>query len=182
MGAFCSYFYGLFRQTNEYEVISNNNNNIVSNSPNTHRPSSNTDGHTYQMAPYQAHPINSSVSPVYGNRGHNDVNNVLYDPTSTPITTQLSYQQPKVGFFIQYELKDTIGVGSTSKCYSCTRKSDGKEFAAKVIDKKEIEAQYSGMLDQCTIEIKVIILHVTVCEHTVSVLIILFIMYRYSNL
>jgi serine/threonine protein kinase len=104
-------------------------------------------------APYQAHPINTTVSPAYSIRSSPD-----YDDKSNiaPVTTYPSYQQPRQGFFIKYDLREEIGVGSTSKCYSCTRKSDAKVFACKVIDKRQIESQYSGMLDQCTIEIKVL--------------------------
>eukprot|EP01033_Poteriospumella_lacustris_P019365 gene19365-14007_t len=59
-------------------------------------------------------------------------------------------------FHTKYELKEEIGVGSTSKCYKCARKSDGKEFACKVIDKRQVEMKFSGLLDQFNIEIKVL--------------------------
>jgi hypothetical protein len=47
---------------------------------------------------------------------------------SSSLTTQ-----SKSAFFAKYELRDEIGVGSTSKCYKCVRKADGTEFACKVI-------------------------------------------------
>lgn len=64
---------------------------------------------------------------------------------------------PKSSFNIDYELKEEIGVGSTSKCFRCVRKSDGKEFACKVIDKRHVEAKFNGsLLDQFFVEIKVL--------------------------
>jgi serine/threonine protein kinase len=57
---------------------------------------------------------------------------------------------------MKYELKDEMGVGSTSKCYRCIRKSDGQEFACKVIDKRQVEMKFSGLLDQFYVEIKVL--------------------------
>jgi serine/threonine protein kinase len=56
----------------------------------------------------------------------------------------------------KYELRDEIGVGSTSKCYKCIRKADGREFACKVIDKRQVEMKFSGLLDQFYVEIKVL--------------------------
>ena len=60
------------------------------------------------------------------------------------------------GFFYKYELKDEIGVGSTSKCFRCVRKADGMVFACKVIDKSNIEAKFTGLLGQFLTEIKVL--------------------------
>jgi serine/threonine protein kinase len=73
-----------------------------------------------------------------------------------PVATGPRISTMKSGFFIEYELRDEIGVGSTSKCYRCFRKSDGKEFAAKVIDKRQIDAKFSGLLDQFYVEIQVL--------------------------
>lgn len=73
--------------------------------------------------------------------------------TTTPIGGGNS---SKVTFHNKYELKEEVGVGSTSKCYKCCRKSDGKEFACKVIDKRQVEMKFSGLLDQFNIEIKVL--------------------------
>lgn len=70
-----------------------------------------------------------------------------------------SYSQPsRTGFYSKYDLGDEIGSGSTSKCYYCTRKSDGKKFACKIIDKSHIEANFNSLLDQCAVEIKVFFL------------------------
>ena len=68
-----------------------------------------------------------------------------------PAKTQLN----RSGFFIKYELKEEIGVGSTSKCYRCSRKSDGQNFACKVIDKRQVEVKFTGLLDQFFVEINV---------------------------
>lgn len=62
----------------------------------------------------------------------------------------------KAIFFSKYDLRDEIGVGSTSKCYKCVRKADGKAFACKVIDKRQVELKFSGLLDQFFVEIKVL--------------------------
>ena len=67
-----------------------------------------------------------------------------------------SVAYPKSGFMAEYELKEEIGVGSTSKCFRCLRKIDGKEFACKVIDKRHVEAKFNGLLDQFFVEIKVL--------------------------
>ena len=72
----------------------------------------------------------------------------------------ISSVKPKQGsgaaFSTKYDLRDEVGVGSTSKCYKCIRKSDGKEFACKVIDKRNVEMKFSGLLDQFFVEIKVL--------------------------
>ena len=62
----------------------------------------------------------------------------------------------RTGFFLKYDLKEEIGVGSTSKCFRCVRKSDGQSFACKVIDKKQVELKFNGLLDQFFVEIKVL--------------------------
>lgn len=51
---------------------------------------------------------------------------------------------------------EEIGVGSTSTCHRCVRKSDGKDFACKVIDKQEIEEKFQGLLDQFNLEVKIL--------------------------
>jgi hypothetical protein len=65
-------------------------------------------------------------------------------------------QVPKATFYMNYELRDEIGVGSTSKCYRCVRKADGTEYACKVIDKRQVEMKFSGLLDQFFVEIRVL--------------------------
>lgn len=57
---------------------------------------------------------------------------------------------------MNYELRDEIGVGSTSKCYKCVKKSDGTEWACKVIDKRQVEMKFSGLLEQFFVEIRVL--------------------------
>lgn len=56
----------------------------------------------------------------------------------------------------KYDLMEEIGVGSTSTCHRCVRKSDGKDFACKVIDKQEIEEKFQGLLDQFNLEVKIL--------------------------
>ena len=72
------------------------------------------------------------------------------------IPQQNTAMQANAGFFLKYDLKEEIGNGSTSKCYKCIRKKDKKEFASKIIDKRQVEAQFSGLLDQFFVEIKVL--------------------------
>lgn len=59
-------------------------------------------------------------------------------------------------FFVNYDLKEIIGYGSTSEVHRCLRKSDGKEFACKLVDKGQMEKKFSGLLDQFYVEIKVL--------------------------
>ena len=71
-------------------------------------------------------------------------------------SAELSSNGLRTDFDEKFLLQDVIGTGSTSVCYKSIRKSDGKEFACKVIDKKQIEMKFSGLLDQFYIEIKVL--------------------------
>lgn len=59
-------------------------------------------------------------------------------------------------FFKKYDLKAVIGIGSTGTCHRCRRKSDGQEFACKIIDKRQIEVKFTGLLDQFYVEIRVL--------------------------
>lgn len=59
-------------------------------------------------------------------------------------------------FFKKYDLKEVIGVGSTGTCHRCKRKSDSKDFACKIIDKRQIEVKFTGLLDQFYVEIRVL--------------------------
>ncbi|GBG32510.1 Protein kinase, putative [Hondaea fermentalgiana] len=45
-------------------------------------------------------------------------------------------------FASRYEVHEIIGHGSSSKCYHCTRRSDGRDFAVKVIDFGSLSLQY----------------------------------------
>lgn len=62
----------------------------------------------------------------------------------------------KAGFFITYDLKEVLGVGSTSTCHRCVRKVDSKPFACKVIDKRQIELKFTGLLEQFYTEVRVL--------------------------
>ncbi|GAB5034263.1 camk camk1 protein kinase [Nannochloropsis oceanica] len=62
-----------------------------------------------------------------------------------------------VCFHVKYELKDVIGVGSTSTVYRCVEKrGEGREFACKIIDKRMVESRFRGLLDQFQLEIGVL--------------------------
>ena len=84
--------------------------------------------------------------------GYNATTNMNIPAPSFSKQKQSSVSQ----FSTKYDLRDEIGVGSTSKCYKCIRKFDGKEFACKVIDKRNVEMKFSGLLDQFFVEIKVL--------------------------
>jgi len=107
--------------------------------------------------------VDNVAVPRRGNSGMSDGGGVSSASgiRSIPSSSQQQQQQnrfpqPKAGFFINYELKDVIGYGSTSTCHRCVRKSDKTEFACKVIDKRQVEAKFSGLLDQFYVEIKVL--------------------------
>lgn len=94
-------------------------------------------------------PTASIAMPIQG--GTN--NNTSSTSTTSYATTSSSN---KSAFYMSYELKEEMGVGSTSKCYRCIRKSDNKEFACKVIDKRQVEMKFSGLLEQFYVEINVL--------------------------
>lgn len=75
---------------------------------------------------------------------------------ATLVTGVPGAQALKATFYMNYELRDEIGVGSTSKCYRCVKKADGTEYACKVIDKRQVEMKFSGLLDQFFVEIRVL--------------------------
>ena len=97
----------------------------------------------------------SSLTAASPKNGSIAIPSSLQGITST-YQPQLSSTQVKTGFFITYDLKEEIGVGSTSKCYRCVRKSDKKEFACKLIDKRQVEMKFTGLLEQFFVEIKVL--------------------------
>lgn len=47
------------------------------------------------------------------------------------------------------------GAGSTSSCHRCVRKGDSAQYACKVIDKRQVEVNFSGLLEQFHVEVKV---------------------------
>ncbi|CAM9304236.1 unnamed protein product [Chrysoparadoxa australica] len=55
-----------------------------------------------------------------------------------------------------FDIKEVLGVGSTSTCYRAVSKSTGKEFACKVVQKKALDVKYRGLLDQFQTEIMVL--------------------------
>lgn len=76
--------------------------------------------------------------------------------TNTTSASMYSSGPKSSSFHFNYELKEEIGVGSTSKCYNCIKKADGSEYACKVIDKRQVELKFSGLLEQFFTEIKVL--------------------------
>ena len=117
--------------------------------------SSSTISVTTKTAPSQTKSSSSSSSSVATTNG-----SIAIPPSVQGITNtyqpQLLSTQVKTGFFITYDLKEEIGIGSTSKCYRCVRKSDKKEFACKLIDKRQVEMKFTGLLEQFFVEIKVL--------------------------
>jgi len=110
--------------------------------------------------------VNKTISYVEP-KVHNPVPIQLSTTPAAPIAAPMAISpsnippsvpplQNRTGFAVKYDLKEVIGVGSTSTCHRCVRKSDGVEFACKVIDKKQIEMKYAGLMEQFNIEIKVL--------------------------
>ena len=58
--------------------------------------------------------------------------------------------------FSKYEMREVIGVGSTSTCHKIVNKQSNKMFACKVIDKRQVDLKFSGLLDQFQMEIRVL--------------------------
>ena len=58
--------------------------------------------------------------------------------------------------FSKYEMREVIGVGSTSTCHKIVNKQHNKLFACKVIDKRQVDLKFSGLLDQFQMEIRVL--------------------------
>jgi hypothetical protein len=104
------------------------------------------------------HSRNSSGDMLSNISTHsNDVRNILTKHSVvTPMNNPFPFALNKGTFSMHYELREEMGVGSTSKCYRSIRKIDNKEFACKVIDKRQVEMKFSGLLDQFYVEIKVL--------------------------
>jgi hypothetical protein len=56
----------------------------------------------------------------------------------------------------EYELKEVIGVGSTATCHRVVHRLTGLPYACKVIDKRQVDMKFSGLLDQFHVEISVL--------------------------
>jgi hypothetical protein len=105
------------------------------------------------------HSRNSSGDFLNGVSTHsNDARNIItkHSVVSPMNNNPFPFALNKGTFSMNYELREEMGVGSTSKCYRSIRKVDNKEFACKVIDKRQVEMKFSGLLDQFYIEIKVL--------------------------
>jgi len=50
--------------------------------------------------------------------------------------------------FEKYEICEVLGVGSTSTVHKCRNRETGEICACKIIDSKEIETRFQGMMDQ----------------------------------
>lgn len=83
-------------------------------------------------------------------------NNVNEKKPDVQIAKEKQNSAYQAEFFKIYDLKEVIGVGSTGTCHRCKRKSDSREFACKIIDKRQIEAKFTGLLDQFYTEIRVL--------------------------
>jgi len=79
---------------------------------------------------------------------------------AAPLTykDRLAQRTPStVGTLTQkYTLKEVLGVGSTSTCHRCISIATGKAYACKIIDKKNIEQRFRGLLSQFHVEIEVL--------------------------
>jgi hypothetical protein len=54
----------------------------------------------------------------------------------------------------QYELREVLGVGSSSTVHRCVSRLTGESFACKVIDCQEIDERFQGMMNQFLSEIE----------------------------
>jgi len=70
------------------------------------------------------------------------------------ITSKKIKQQNGNELLKKYQLFEVLGVGSTSVCHRCIQRSTGKSFACKIIDKRQIEQQFNGMIAQFQAEIE----------------------------
>lgn len=101
-------------------------------------------------------PPESFSGPIRNNSNQKRPTKSTEIPISSSSSSPLSSNGLKTNFLQEYELRDVIGLGSTSVCHKCIRKNDHKELACKVIDKRQVEAKFSGLLDQFYVEIKVL--------------------------
>lgn len=127
----------------EYDPLNGSNQNttarVISNSNMTLNSSMDANGISLGLG-------SNGVVPDNGT----DPNSTSYNNETQPVP--IAPVNNKSGFFSKYVLKEEVGVGSTSKCFKCVRKSDNKNFACKVIDKRNIESKFAGLLDQFLIE------------------------------
>jgi serine/threonine protein kinase len=161
MGACSSCFRAIFFPKQHYREIVDEDEKtpIISEGSSTYDPSINsigslTNGHSDKNA------IDGTITSSTRTQNRSkevEIGSVISGSSSGYGGLHDPYQQmTKAMFFAKYELRDEIGVGSTSKCYKCVRRSDGRNFACKVIDKKQVELKFSGLLDQFFVEIKVL--------------------------
>jgi serine/threonine protein kinase len=162
MGNCCSSVRDVFCPANRYESIPENDSRQLSNSVGGQSKGNSS---SYQSQPSSKAPptaVGSSkgetskaveIIPIGGNNQNNTFNMNNSDARSIAVPVPGSL---KSAFYMSYELKEEIGVGSTSKCYRCVRKSDQKHFACKVIDKRQVELKFSGLLEQFYVEINVL--------------------------
>lgn len=157
MGACFSYLFGLIfgSGSSQYIPIPSSDvesNQGISSSSNTGTGINNGDG-------YQQKGNTNSADVSKKQTEMTSSKNIEIKNANASATVQIPSKREggkasKAGFFLKYELGGTVGVGSTSTCHRCTRKSDGVEFACKVIDKQQIDEKFTGLLDQFYIEIK----------------------------
>lgn len=57
---------------------------------------------------------------------------------------------------LKYDVKEVLGLGSTSTCHRCLERATGEAFACKIIDKKVVAQKFNGLLDQFHVEITVL--------------------------
>jgi serine/threonine protein kinase len=75
---------------------------------------------------------------------------ILNAPSNSQHTIE---KDAEVDLHAKYELKEVLGVGSTSTCHRCICRATGLSYACKIIDKHHIEERFQGMMDQFHTEI-----------------------------
>lgn len=139
MGAFCSDCFKSF---------------VTSSAGYTPIPDCNQANHPLQSTPNVC--VNDSSTSVTTNRAAHTKEIEIPINNNSPKVDCVHSDLQKGGFFAKYDIKEEIGVGSTCVCYRCIRKADRMDFAVKVIDKRQIESKFIGLLDQFYVEIKIL--------------------------
>lgn len=68
--------------------------------------------------------------------------------------TTILLQDAEQHFYAKYELLEVLGVGSTSTCHRCIHKELKEDFACKIIDKRQLEERFQGLMAQFQTEIQ----------------------------
>ena len=110
----------------------------------------------YERVPETGDAAAASFAPG-GPGGPGPASTVLHEPSKPRDigVTDLS-NGSRSSFMERYELKETIGIGSTSTCYRCVAHKTRGEFGVKIVDKRKIESEYRGLMQQFYNEVNIL--------------------------